>query len=75
MPSGASFFEDVPLEEFMYLVFTRMQSKELLQVIQLSVVVSLVSVSVKHTYSICLLILCKHSWPHFASDYQYVHSE
>ena len=24
MPQGASFFEDVPLVEFMYLVFTRM---------------------------------------------------
>ena len=67
MPLGTSFFEDVPLVEFMYLVFTRMLGGVTVGDSGLCCCVPCLSSAI---ISLCLLILHKHSRPHSVSDYQ-----
>ena len=66
MPLGASFFEDVPLVGFMYLVFTRMPGGVAVGDSGLCRCVPCLSSAI---ISLCLLILQKGSRPHSVSDH------
>ena len=67
MPLGASFFENVLLMEFIYLVFTHMPGG-VTMAIQVFVVVALFCWPFSAIISLCLLILHKRSRPHFFPD-------
>ena len=68
MPLGASFSEDVPLVEFMFLVFTRTPGGV---TISDSGLCCCVPCLLSTIISICLLILHKHPRPHSVSDYSF----
>ena len=65
MPLGASFFEDVPLVEFIYLVFTRTPGGVTVGDSGLCCCVPCLSSAI---ISLCLLILHERSRPHSVSD-------
>ena len=66
MPLGASFFEDVPLMEFTYLVFTRAPCGVIVGDSGLCCCVPCLSSTFN---SRCLLSLNRHSWPSSVSYY------
>ena len=66
MPLGASFIEDVPLVEFMYLVFTRTPGGVTVGDSGLCCCVPCLSSAI---ISLCLLVLHKRSRPQSVSDY------
>ena len=65
MPLGASFFEDVPLVEFIYLVFTRTPGGVIVGDSGLCCVPCLSSASI----SLCVLIQHKRFKSHSVSDH------
>ena len=66
MPLGASFLEDVPLVEFIYVVFTRMPGGVTVSDSGLCCCAPCMSSAVT---SLCLLILHRHSRPYSVSHY------
>ena len=66
MPLGASFFEDVPSVEFIYLVFTRTPGGVTVGDSGLCCCVPCLSSAI---ISLCLSTLHERSRPHFVSDY------
>ena len=66
MPLGASFFEDVPSVEFIYLVFTRTPGALTVGDSGLCRCVLCLSSAI---ISLCLSTLHEPSRPHFVSDY------
>ena len=65
MPQRASFFEDAPLVDFMYLVFTHMPDGITVGDSDLCCCVP----CLLNTIVFCLLIKHKHFRPHSVSDY------
>ena len=67
MPLGTSFFEDVPLVEFMYLVFTRMLGGVTVGDSGLCCCIPCLS---KAVIFLCLVILHRRSRPHSVSEFK-----